>query len=287
MWNCFLFKNSPFRVTENITDDRIFKSLVCLKAAFLREGTVKSSLPMAALNKGNEAVLIASGQQLEHIWSACIARSEWKWRHWFVQNVIKDQDSSPPGLTHWSYLKPFALTRIIIPPTSMQGHLAHVAEKQQDDGQWYPESCCQCFPASLWVPALCCVSEQSQPSPEVPCWYPARETHLFIVCPRACLRTLSHACFETIWRSLSKKCCSYSSVNLMSEHSAFKHFYPYLLWLQAWSCWLAGCRSVAHSCFFVCRTPWCAAMLLGMGFGFFFLLIFFPMCSPFPDNLWF
>ena len=71
-------KNSPFQLTENIIEDTIFMSLICLKAAFLREGTVKSSLHVTALNKGNESAVIASGRQLEHIWSTCIAHSEWK-----------------------------------------------------------------------------------------------------------------------------------------------------------------------------------------------------------------
>lgn len=71
-------KNSPFQVTENIIDDAIFMSLICLKAAFLREGTVKSGLHVTALNQGNEAAMIASGQQLEHIWSTCVAHYEWK-----------------------------------------------------------------------------------------------------------------------------------------------------------------------------------------------------------------
>lgn len=69
-------KNSPFWVTENTSGDMICMSLICLKAAFLREGTVKSGLHVTASNKGNEAAAIASGQQSEHFWSAHIARSE-------------------------------------------------------------------------------------------------------------------------------------------------------------------------------------------------------------------
>lgn len=68
--------------------------------------------------------------------------------------------------------------------------------------------------------------------------FEAVETHLFVSCPRTWLNAFIPGCFETIWRSLSKKCCSYLNVNLMSEHSALKHFYRYLRWMQFLSCCL-------------------------------------------------